>query len=367
MATKTKDAMREEMRAIAKDMGISVKKLALGISIEREMKLANKESRRNSRDESTKQKRAEMVDRVAEKFPVHANENSRTNDYSREWSQLHRDAIASDPAVIAARKILRAIPRESSAIVITRTGYEVVRIAKAERAMNPVSISRQLAKAEKRAETALAKADNATAVMHKRTNLDRVPIAERENVARLARMADKEIARIAILRKRLAKANAQKQEMGMTIVPVKDVRVSLRPQSMANAVAKALLEIPARNDVHPFRELPRVRNARQFSPASFESQPEREYREYVEMVEREAKREEILEKDRERRAQWFREMAEMAQREFEAQREAQLTARREADKLRKRNARANSTDAQRQIDAMRKRESRRNSKIRNAR
>jgi hypothetical protein len=367
MATKTKDDMREEMRAIAKDMGISVKKLALGISIEREMKLANKESRRNSRNESTKATRTKMVDRVAEKFPVHSNENSRTNDYSREWSQLHRDAIANDPAVIAARKVFRAIPRESSAIVITRPGYEVVKIAKAERALNPVTISRQLAKAETRAEKALAKADNATAVMHKRTNLERVPIAERANVARLNKLADKEIARIALLRKRLAKANAQKQEMGMTIVPVKDIRVSLRPQSMANAVAKALLEIPDRKDVHPFRELPKIRNARQFGPHSYESQPEREYREYVEMVEREQKREAILEADRARREQWFREMAELAEREAMAQIEAQREARREADKLRKRNARANSTEATRAIEAMRKRESRRNAKIRNAR
>lgn len=365
MAQKTKDDMREEMRAIAKDMGISVKKLALGISIEREMKLANKESRRNSRDESTKAQRTKLVDNVAEKFPVHSNENSRDVDYSREWSKIQRRAIANDPAVIAARKIARAIPANSSAIVITRVGWEVVQIAKAERALNPVTISRQLAKAEMRAEKALAKADNATAVMHKRTNLDRVPIAERDNVARLNKLADKEIARITLLRKRLAKANAQKQEMGMTIVPVKDIRVSLRPQSMANAVAKALMEIPARNDVHPFRELPKVRNNRQFGPHSFESQPEREYRQYVEMMEREEMRETLIAKDREFREQWYREQAEIAQREAIAQIEAQKQARREADKLRKQNSRKLTSDAQRQANAMRMRESRRIAKLKN--
>src|SRR4030095_8970542 len=97
---KDKEAMQAEMRAIAKDMGISVKALALGISIEREMKLANKESRRaSSRDESTKESRRKMVDRVAEQMPVHANENSRTLDYSREWSRIQRAAVNNDPAI----------------------------------------------------------------------------------------------------------------------------------------------------------------------------------------------------------------------------------------------------------------------------
>lgn len=362
---KRKMERKRELRAMAKDMGISVHKLALSISIDREMKLANKDSRRISGNESDEKSRRRMIDRVAEKAPIGTN-SEKAFEIAREWNDIQRRSANSDPAVIAARKIFRAIPREKDAIVITQKGWEKVVIARPEKAMNQKAIERQLAKVEKSAMTAIEKADTAKQLADAKTNLKRTPIAVKQNAMRLAAIADGELAKVRKARAQLSKAKAQKVHSGMVIVPVKDIRISLRPQSMANNVARAMKDIPTRKDVHPFTEQIRVRKTRQFSPHSFESQPEKDYRLYVENMERLAELEKEREIRAERRERYFRELAEKAMAEFQQEKERQEKERKEKARIRMANNRANWSPERKAIERMQNKESQRRSKLRNA-
>jgi hypothetical protein len=359
---KRKFERKQELRAMAKDMGISVHKLARELSIDREIGLANKESRRITGNESNENSRQRMVDRVAEKVFIGTN-SEKAFGYAREWSELQRRSANSDPAVIAARKIFRAIPAGKDAIVITRKGWEVVQIARPEKALNQKAIERQLAKVEKVANSAIEKANSAKELADAKTVLKRTPKALKDNAEKLAGYADTEMAKLRKVQSQLRKAKKQHSASNLVIAPVKDIRISLRPQSMANSVARAMKDIPERQDVHPFPSQIRIRDHRQFSPHSYESQPERDYRRYVEMMERIAELEQEREIQAERRERYFREMAEKAMAEFWEQHEKQERERKEKAKARMANNRANWSPERKAIERMRNKESQRRAKL----
>jgi hypothetical protein len=369
---KRKFEKRQELRAMAKDMGISVHKLALELSIDREIGLANKEFTRNlpaemQWDESNDSRGRKVAKRqLRRENPELVKAQRIDREQLPEWNAVIRDAIRNDASVKMARKIFRAIPRESSAIVITRPEWEIVRIARPEKALNKAAIERQLRKAEMLAHSAIEKASEAKKLADAKTVLKRTPKALKVNAERLAGLADVELAKVRKVQHQLRKAELQKVADNKVIVPVKDIRISLRPQSMANSVARALLEIPERQDVHPFTEFVRIRDHRQFSPHSYESQPERDYRRYVEMMERIAELESEKEIRAERRERYFREQAEKAMAEFWAQKEQQERERKEKAKQRMANNRANWSPERKAIERMNNKESQRRAKIRNS-
>lgn len=354
---------------MAKDMGISVHKLALELSIDREIGLANKEFTRNMGvtmqfDESMTPRERRIAERqLRREDPVLVNAQTIDREQLPEWNAIVRSAISNDPSVRMARKIFRAIPRESSAIVITRPQWEIVTIARPEKALNQKAIERQLRKAEMLARSAIEKASEAKKLADAKTVLKRTPKALKVNAERLAGLADVELAKVRKVQHQLRKAELQKVANGTVIVPVKDIRISLRPQSMANNVARALLEIPERNDVHPFPSQIRIRDHRQFSPHSYESQPERDYRRYVEMMERIAELEKEREIQTERRERHFREMAEKAMADAMEQHEKQERERKEKAKRRMANNRANWSPERKAIERMQNKESQRRAKL----
>jgi hypothetical protein len=199
-------------------------------------------------------------DRVAEKFGTFAYSKA-----EHDWARISRDAMRNDPAAIAARKISRAIPVTKDAIVTTKRGYAIVTISRVERAANVETIRRQLYKAVALESAAMDKRATAEDAEARKTHLGTdgtgyAPKAVKAASKRLSGVADREHARVRKLRVKLARAASQQVAQNLTYSRVGDVRLSLRPQSMANRVALIVADIPARKDVHPFRELPHIRS-----------------------------------------------------------------------------------------------------------
>lgn len=279
------------------------------------------------------------ADKVSEKFGTF-----RAEELKRKRAQNWRNIAGQDKAIIMARKIFRAIPVATNAIVSTRIGWEVVTISKAERAENVETIRKQLARAEATEATALDARALAEAEAERHTILKRVPRENSEAVKRTSGIADKASARVTKIRKRLSHASAKHVAQGMTTERIGDVRVSLRPQSMANRTAVIVRECPTREDVHPFRYELKLRHGARI-PFGFTSEPEAAYLRYLAELEAEAIRERAreiaaerqAEADRVRMALWEAE-CKQAQELQELQRSAYKERRRMAARERRRNS-----------------------------
>lgn len=333
------------LRQAARDMGLPARELADMVRAERVMMEAEA-PRITARPTSAPEAPATIsnaADKVSEKFGTF-----RADELKRKRAQNWRNIAGQDKAVIAARKIFRAIPATTNAIVSTRIGWEIVTISRAERAENVETIRKQLARAEATEAEAMEARAQSEAEAERRTILKRVPRENSEAVKRNSALADKASARVAKLRKRLNHASAKHVALGLTAERVGDIRVSLRPQYMANRTAKLVRELPTREDVHPFRYELKLRHGARI-PFGYVSQPEAEYERYLAMVEAEAIRERAREIARERQAE--AERARMALLEAEA-----MQAREIQESVR------NAYKARR---AMAARERRRNAKLRN--
>lgn len=236
------------LKGIAKDMGIPVSRLMRDVGM---LKLAGIEIPNMPEEKKTIDRNA---DNVSEKFGTFQSDKA-----ANIWAGISRDAMRKDPAAIAARKICRAIPRDKDALVSTKRGYEIVTISRVERAANIATLEKQLAKAIKLEAEAMEERAAKVAIAAKRTNLDRTPKADKARANRASANSDRHSARVRHCRKKLNQAKQQKSARGLTAIRVADIRVNLRPQSMANRTALAALELPARKDVHPFPEYPRIR------------------------------------------------------------------------------------------------------------
>lgn len=252
-----------ELKAVARDMGIPVARLRRDVG---NLKLARLEIPQRAEDTKTQLRRA---DNVAEKFGTFAIDGRANKD-----AQLFRELYRTDKAAIAARKIVRAIPATKAALVTTRIGHEIVTISRVERAANIDSIRRQLARAIERETAAMEAREIAEATEARKTNLNRAPKAAVEASKRRSMLADREHARVRFLRRKLARAASQRVASGLTVSRIGDVRLSLRPQSMANQVARLVMDIPDRKDVNPFRELPRIRKVTGTTATAIIAKPE---------------------------------------------------------------------------------------------
>jgi hypothetical protein len=189
------------------------------------------------------------ADNVAAKFGTFKYSKAE-NDYAR----ISRDAMRNDRAAIAARKIARAIPADKAALVTTARGYEIVTISRIERAASIPAIERQLKTAIARQEAAMNNHENKAAIAARKTILARTPKEAAVRAARAAGIADRHTARVRYLRRKLNAAKRQQTAQNLVAVRVGDVRISLRPQSMANRVARLVADIPTRKDVNPIRD-----------------------------------------------------------------------------------------------------------------
>lgn len=276
------DAIRE-LKAVARDMGIKPRELAREILSARAMEESPKTKKAIDQNDAKAVRR--NSDKVAEKFGTF--EFDRDNN---EWSRVMRDAMRNDKAAIMARKIARAIPATKDAIVTTKLGYDVVTISRVEKAANVDVIKRQLAKAIQQESDAMNRRANVEAIEARKTNLGRAPKAVKAASKRLSVVADREHARVRKLRRKLARATSAKVANNLTYSRVGDIRLSLRPQSMANQVARVIMDIPDRKDVHPFRELPRVRAVTATSAIPTKWNGEAEYIRYCDLLELEETR-----------------------------------------------------------------------------
>jgi hypothetical protein len=211
------------------------------------------------------------ADNVAEKFGTFGIDRE-----MNEWSTALRDVMRENRTAIMARKITRAIPATKAALVTTKIGYDVVTISRVEKAANVDSIRRQLAKAIERENAAMAAREAAEELEARKTNLERAPKAVKAASKRRSVLADREHARVRFLRRKLARAASQRVANNLTYSRVGDVRLSLNPQSMANQVARLVADIPDRKDVHPFRELPRIRKVTGTTATAIIGKPENE-------------------------------------------------------------------------------------------
>ena len=333
----TADAKAEAMRAMrqaAEDMGITASELADMLAVERELAAMQADnSRADDRDESNPRKVLARADRTAEAYGTW-----KGSPEARERAREAREAVKNDRARVASRKIARALPLTADAVVVTHVGWEVVELRKVQKADNPEAIARRLSSATAREAKALANRAEAEAIAEARTVMGRVPKAEAEALEIAKVRADREIARVAKLRKQLALATGAKVADGLTSFPVGEVRVSLNPQSMANRVAKLATELPTRKDVHPFRyelrerHIPRVPYGK---PYGGEAE--------VLRAEAEAEAEAIRAEARKQANARAREAWEARQRELEAEAEARKQETRTAylarEAMRKREAR----------------------------
>lgn len=336
-----KEKARKAMREAAKDMGISVTEFAEMIEYEKalvEMDAAPRRRNDGARDEEG---HLAVSEKAAELLPIHP------EGKARKAMKAARKAARKDAAVIASRKIIRALPLTADAVVSTRIGWEIVTISRVENAPAVAPIRRRLKAAEAAEAEALEAREAAEAAAARKTVLKRTPKAEAEAVSRAAAVADKKALKVRKLRKALKAAEAARVAGKKTSVRVGDVRVQLNPQSMANRVAKIARKIPTRKDVMPIRDTLKMRHGARV-PFGFISHPEAEYLRYVAMVEAEAARAAAIEKAEARKAEIVAAMVAAAYAESEA-----LVAAREAT--------ASAYKARR---AMAARERRRNAKLR---
>jgi hypothetical protein len=252
MATASYEAVKLR-KQIARDMGIRLSALKIPAMPE------------NAKDVNRR------ADNVAEKFGTFGIDRE-----MNEWSTALRDVMRENHTAIMARKITRAIPATKAALVTTKIGYDVVTISRVEKAANVDSIRRQLAKAIERENAAMAAREAAEELEARKTNLERAPKAVKAASKRRSVLADREHARVRFLRRKLARAASQRVANNLTYSREGDVRLSLNPQSMANQVARLVADIPDRKDVHPFRELPRIRKVTGTTATAIIGKPENE-------------------------------------------------------------------------------------------
>jgi hypothetical protein len=329
-------------KGIAKDMGIPVARLLRDAGMMKVMRLENVELREDVKDVERR------ADNVAEKFGTFNSDKA-----ANTWARISRDSMRNDKAAIAARKIIRAIPRDKAALVTTARGYEVVTIHRVERAANVDAIKRQLAKAVEIEKAAMAARESAESDEARKTNLNRAPKAAVSRSKRRSAVADTAHARVRFLRRKLARATSQKVARNLTYERVGDVRLSLRPQSMANQVARLSANIPARKDIHPFREVPHIRQVTETTSISAIHKPEyslmvrEEWREYEQRraareLRRKLQREQIAREDAERaeieRAERLAIRRELHKEESEKRRVENNVRRAAAAKIRRENA-----------------------------
>jgi hypothetical protein len=252
MATASYEAIKLR-KQIARDMGIRLSELKIPAMPE------------DAKDITRR------ADNVAEKFGTY-----KFDAENNDWATAMRNVMRESKAAIAARKIARAIPATKDAIVTTKVGYDVVTISRVERAANVAAIRRQLIKGIQRERAAMNARAEQEDIEARKTNLERAPKAVVRRSKRLSAVADREHARVRFLRRRLARATSQRVANNLTYSRVGDVRLSLRPQSMANQVARLVMNIPDRKDVHPFRELPRIRKVTGTTATAIIGKPENE-------------------------------------------------------------------------------------------
>lgn len=333
-STMDRKAAKLAMLEAAKDMGISASELAEMVEVEREIaKLETPIPARDNRDESDRRKVLKRADRVAESYGTF-----KPDHHKRESVREFREAVKRDQAVHASRKIIRAIPRNLDAVVTTRVGLGVVEINRVFRADNPEAIARKLSSATAREASALEARATAEAEAEAKTVMGRTPKAEADAVEAAKVRADRQVARVAKLRKQLAQATGMRVADGMTYSPVGEVLVSLRPQSMANRVAVLSTRLSIRQDVHPFRyelrerHIPRVPYGKPYGG-------EAAYLLYESMMEAEAKREAAREAAKEKADAAYGAHVAKLEAEAEAKREVTRSEYKAREAMRKREAR----------------------------
>lgn len=318
MSEKTAEeiAAYDALKAAAKDMGISVREFARMVNCAKEIEGWNRTKPRRELNQNDEKAVARNSDKLAEKFGT---VQSDIAGYGPEWAREIRDAIRLDPTYKIARKIHRAIPVTSDAIVTTKVGYAVVTISRVENAPNMRSLEKRYQIALMREKQAVMNLQAISEAAEKRTALPGyTPKADKKALGIAAAKVTKAHNKTMTARVRLNMARELKQAAGKTAIPVGEVRTSLNPQSMANRVARIVHEIPTRKDVHPFREFPNVQRVGTSSIDASQWRPENAYLLYEVEREREARKAEIREIARAR--------AEKAAAEYEAAIAAELAA-----------------------------------------
>src|SRR4030095_7397621 len=286
--------------------------------------------------------RAERHDEIAEYITVRPGKELHTEAVAR-W-----EALRNDPAREFGAKVLKAIPRDKSAVVVTRPGWKTAEIHRVYKAESLPPLERKVEKARasaKAATEAYAEAEEAKA---RKTTLKRVPKAEAREAELRGAIADKANVKLRKLERKLVKATKAAKAAGLSHETIGNVDDYLRPVYLRKRVAKLSQKLELRKDVHPFRNEVKARHIPKV-PFGFVSQPEAEYLRYLAEVEAEAARERAEAKARAMQEEIMN--AVNAQLQMEAQElESKRMATREAYKARR---------------AMAAREHRRNAKRRN--
>lgn len=340
--TAEKQAAFDALKAAAKDMGMSVREFSRMVNCAKELERETKP--RPALNQNDEKAVARNSDKLAEKFGT---VQSDIAGYGPQWARELRDAIRQDPAYKTARKIARAIPVTKDAVVTTRVGWQVVTISRVESAPNMRSLEKRYMLALRREREAVDILQAISEAAESRTALGNyVPKDDKKAIAIAAAKVTRAHNKTMTARVRLNAARELKQAAGKTAIPVGEVRTSLNPQSMANRVARIVANIPARKDVHPFKEFPNVQRVGTSSIDASNWRPENAYLLYEVECERERERERIREITRERAekaaAEYDAEIAAIHA-EQQAARESEYRERRKmAARLRRRNAKLKS-------------------------
>ena len=246
---------KESLAELAAELHVSPRRLVSEIISQRRMVELEKETAKPQLDQNNVVAIARHSDKLAEKFGT---VNSDFEGHGPEWAKEMRDTMRKDPAAIAARKIIRALPIDCDCVVTTKLGWEVVTINRVESVPNPELIAAKLEFAKVNQKRAAEKLHAATIAAERKTNLRRMPKETKAELDSAAAKLDRRNAKVAKLESELAFAKKGASASGLRYVKVADVRLSLKAQYMANRVAKIARILPIRKDVHPFRELPTI-------------------------------------------------------------------------------------------------------------
>jgi hypothetical protein len=311
---------KESLKELADELQVSPRRLVQEIISQRRIVAMEQSTPKRELDQNNAIAVNRHSDKMAEKFgTVKPDITSNLGEYAIVRATAFRDSMRKDPAAIAARKIIRALPLDCDCVVTTKVGYDVVTINRVESVPSPELIQIKLESAQIQANRANAQLRIAQAAADAKTVLNRVPKELKQRVERRAAVADKFNARVAELRKELAFASKGHSANGKRYVAVGDVRLSLKAQYMANRVAKLARIIPVRNDVHPFRELPTIHAVTATTFVGGIESPEQALLRYEREVERQAELEKLLSIDRAKRAAEIAAMVEAYDAQFKAE------------------------------------------------
>lgn len=305
-AQAAKDARRDAMRQAAKDMGISVTELSSAILTERE--LANwdkpdKDALHLRPEPKDVKARAERHDEIAEYIAV------RPDKETHEIAVANWESMRNDPARQFGAKVLKALPRELNAVVVTKPGWKTAEIHRVYKAESLPPIERKVNKARIEAEAAIAAYAEAEAAKVRKTTLKRVPKAEQRECELRGAIADKASTKLRKMERKLVKATKAAKAAGMSHESIGNVDDYLKPLYMRKRIAKLSQKLERRNDVHPFPDQIKARHIPKV-PFGFTSHPEAEYLRYLAERQAEALRQIAEDKAREREAEILAAIAE---------------------------------------------------------